>query len=144
MKKLLCVLLFAVIFNLFGCLSDSNSSIDPITYTTSTSTIYSTVYIKYEIIGTAPTVDITIENSSGGTSQYGPVSLPWTSEFTVSVKSSNFFAYLSAQNNSSSGSVTCNIYNKYKTSDSYTLFKSSTSNGAYVIATADGTIGAGI
>ena len=87
--------------------------------------------VKYEVTGTALTVDLTIENEDGGTSQFSDKPLPWTYSFTGA---SGDFVYVSAQNQGDTGSVTATIYidgEEYKTS---------TSSGAYVIATASGSI----
>jgi hypothetical protein len=88
--------------------------------------------IKYEIAGSASSVDVTMEWSDGGTRQYSNVAVPATWEF----KSWGYdgFVYLSAQNNGKSGSITCNIYHRDK------LFKTATSYGEYVIATVSGSI----
>jgi hypothetical protein len=96
---------------------------------------------KYVVTGTAPTVNLTIENSSGGTSQYSSKTLPWEYEFSGSVSNYGYdFLYVSAQNNSSSGSVTAQIYVKKSNENDYSLWKTSTSNGSYVIATASTSI----
>ena len=83
--------------------------------------------IKYEVTGTASTVDITYENRDGGTSQISDRYLPW--EYTFTGKSGDF-VYVSAQNQGSSGTVTVTIY------DGDRILDTSTSSGAYVIATA--------
>ena len=85
--------------------------------------------VKYEVTGTTPEVSTTIENESGGTSQFSNVSTPWIYEFQ---RGSGYFVYLSAQNQRSSGSVIVSIYFNGN------LYKTSTSSGAYVIATASG------
>jgi len=90
--------------------------------------------IEYEITGTATTVDITMNNQDSGTEQHSNVSVPWTKSFSVNVSGGYYFAYISAQNNGSSGSVTVKIYKNGK------LFKQATSSGAYAIATASGSI----
>ncbi|MDA3938346.1 MAG: hypothetical protein PF693_03420 [Spirochaetia bacterium] len=36
--------------------------------------------VLYKVTGTASTVNLTIENSDGGTSQYSDVPLPWTTQ----------------------------------------------------------------
>ena len=87
--------------------------------------------VRYEVTGTAALVDITIENSSGGTSQYADVAPPWTYDFSAKVDD---FVYVSAQNATSTGSVTATIKIDGDT------FKTSTSSGAYVIATASGSV----
>ena len=120
MKKIL----FALLFLLFvsGC---SQGSSGP-TMTT----------IVYEVSGTTSEISsITISNSDGGTSQYTDITtLPWT--YTFSVSSDEYtFLYVSAQNGTKSESVTVKIYKN----DS--VYKESTSSGAYVIATASGSHG---
>jgi hypothetical protein len=85
--------------------------------------------VQYKITGTANTVDVTLNNSSGGTEQYSNVSLPKTYSYKYF---EDWFLYISAQNQGQSGTVTTSIY--YKDN----LFKTSTSSGAYVIATASG------
>ncbi|MCD6167577.1 hypothetical protein J7K19_12905 [bacterium] len=89
--------------------------------------------VSYEVTGTCQTVFVTIANEDGGTSQFADVSVPWTYDFSHKV-SEGTFVYVSAQNQQDYGSVTVKIY-KYGD-----VFKSSTSSGAYVIATASGTI----
>ena len=87
--------------------------------------------IKYEVTGSAPSVSLTYENSSGGTSQTTGTPLPWT--YTFSGKPGDFL-YVSAQNDGASGSVTATIY------ENGSVVQTSTSSGAYVIATASGSI----
>lgn len=97
--------------------------------------------MKYVVTGTASTVNLTIENSSGGISQYSNNALPWEYDFSVSSSNSSYtFVYVSAQNNGASGSVTSDIYVKKSYEDDYSLFKTSTSNGSYVIATSSGSL----
>ncbi|MBU1628007.1 lipoprotein [bacterium] len=120
MKKILFALLFLLLVS--GC---SQGSSGP-TMTT----------IVYEVSGTTSEISgITISNSDGGTSQYTDITtLPWT--YTFSVSSDEYtFLYVSAQNGTESGSVTVKIYKN----DS--VYKESTSSGAYVIATASGSHG---
>jgi hypothetical protein len=98
---------------------------------TSTDSPKTTSYptITYEITGTARAVNITLNNPTGGTEQYANVGLP--SKFTYD-SFSDFFLYISAQNQGESGTVTVSIYVNGK------LYKTSTSSGAYVIASASG------
>jgi len=92
--------------------------------------LYQYLYrVEYEISGTASSVNVTLNNSTGGTEQYSTVLLPKKYSYTTF---SDSFLYISAQNNGSSGSVTVKIFLYGK------LFKTSTSSGAYVIATASG------
>ncbi|MFH1051219.1 MAG: hypothetical protein V1779_09880 [bacterium] len=87
--------------------------------------------VEYKISGTAIKVDVTLNNSSGGTEQYDDVTLPHSYQYR---SFNDNFVYISAQNQGQSGSVTVSIYHKG------ILFKTSTSSGAYVIATASGSI----
>jgi hypothetical protein len=87
--------------------------------------------VTYKITGTAIKVDVTLNNDTGGTEQYGNVYLPreyWYPLF------SDDFVYISAQNQGEYGTVIVSIY------VDGVLFKTSTSSGAYVIATASGLI----
>ena len=91
--------------------------------------------IKYEVTGTASSVSLTLNNKNDGTEQYSSVPLPWEMSFDVSIDSgSYYFAYVSAQNNGTTGTVTAKIY------VDGSEFKSATSSGAYVIATASGSV----
>jgi hypothetical protein len=93
--------------------------------------------IVYEVTGTAPAASIMITNAGGGTEMYD-VKLPFKYGFRVPIKRSDYdfgyHAYISAQNQGSKGSITVTIYVNEK------KFKTSTSNGAYVIAEADGVV----
>lgn len=86
--------------------------------------------VKYEVTGSASKVFVTYENEYGGTSQE-EVYLPWSYTFTAE---SGDYVYISAQNLGDSGSVTVTIYKDGE------VFKTSTSSGGYVIATASGFI----
>lgn len=83
---------------------------------------------KYTVTGTATTVDITYSNSSSGTSQQSAVANGWTYSWTD--KDFERFLYVSAQNQGATGDVTVTIFQDDK------QIKTSTSSGAYVIATA--------
>lgn len=85
--------------------------------------------VKYEITGSASKVDVTLNNETGGTEQFTGVSVPHTYIFN---DYTDWFLYISAQNQGESGSVTVTIY------VDGALFKTSTSSGAYVIASASG------
>jgi hypothetical protein len=116
------VAILAVIAVVIGVCSNSStpSTNKPTTYT-----------IKYEVTGSATFVSLTYENEDGGTSQIDSASVPWTHTFTAE---KGDFVYISAQNNGENGNVTANIYLNG------TLVKTSTSSGAYVIATASGSV----
>jgi len=86
-------------------------------------------YVIYEITGTASIVDVTLNNPTGGTEQYSEVTVPH--QFTYSQFPDDFL-YISAQNQGEYGSVTVTIYLNNE------VFKTATSEGAYVIATASG------
>lgn len=75
--------------------------------------------------------NITYENKDGGTEQKSSVSSSWSYSFTGE---SGQFVYISAQNNNQSGSVTVKIIRDGS------AFKEATSSGAYVIATASGSL----
>ena len=118
MKRSMFVLIAFLPLLLFSC-------IDTPTYTKD---------VKYEVTGTATAVDLTIENDNGGTSQYSDQATPWTYSFTGYPGD---FIYVSAQNQGDSGTVTATIYIDGE------VYKTSTSDGAYVIATASGSIPSG-
>ncbi len=94
-------------------------------------TVYENYTIKYEVTGSASSVSLTIENSDGGTSQFSDKPLPWTYTFTSKFDT---WIYCSAQNQGDAGTVTVKLYVNNE------VFKQSTSEGAYVIATASGTV----
>jgi hypothetical protein len=85
--------------------------------------------VVYEITGSARSASVTLANRSGGTEQYGNVSIPWS---YTDKSFSERFLYVSAQNQGDRGTITVSIYVNGK------LFKTSSSSGAYVIATASG------
>ena len=116
------VLIFVLIFSFGGCSkkSEDNSGGGGIT-------VYQ---IEYKATGTASNVFVTYENEDGGTSQK-EVSVPWLYSFSAGP---GFFVYISAQNQGETGSVTVTIYK------SGAVFKTSTSTGAYVIASASGSL----
>jgi len=90
-----------------------------------------TIDVEYRVTGSAQTVDITISNEGGGTSQFADQPVPWSYEFEGE---EDDFVYVSAQNQGETGTVTATIYKDGK------KFKNSTSSGAYVIATASGSL----
>lgn len=85
--------------------------------------------IEYEVSGSAGSYSITAEAADGSTFQRdvgnGVVLDAW-------IKDGNFI-YLSAQNNTGGGTVTCTIRKDGR------VYKQTTSEGAYVIATCSGT-----
>ena len=84
---------------------------------------------KYEVTGTAAIVNVTISNKDEGISQYNGVSVPWSTTFTKD-NMYTYNAFISAQNQGASGSVTVKIYRNGG------LVKSATSDGANCIAIA--------
>lgn len=83
----------------------------------------------YEVTGTATNVDITISDLFGGNIQHDNVNIPWQSQVYRNDSPENrIFAYISAQNQGSTGNITVKIY---RNGD---VIKSSTSTGAYCIA----------
>lgn len=87
--------------------------------------------VVYSVTGTATRVDLTYENSSGGTSQIANAVVPWEYSWTTAEKGD--FLYVSAQIVSEAGSITVTINKDGKT------LQSSTSSGFASIATASGT-----
>ncbi|MDP6433770.1 MAG: MmpS family transport accessory protein [Candidatus Scalindua sp.] len=88
--------------------------------------------VEYSVTGSGGSFDVTISNKDDGTSQFDNVSSGWT--YSFSTDDENHFLYVSAQNQSSSGSVTTKIFVDGDKK------KSSTSNGAYVIASCSMTV----
>lgn len=98
--------------------------------------------VKYVVSGNSSRVDLTIKNEHGGTSQYSDRNVPWEYEFSVkTTKSDSAFLYLSAQSNDpTSKTVITEIFVKKSFENDYSLFKTSTSNGTYVISTSSGSV----
>jgi hypothetical protein len=86
--------------------------------------------VTYEVTGTALGVSVTYNNSQGGTEQ-GEYNVPFKKTFSMKYGD---FMYISAQNSYDRGSVICKIYIDGEE------VKSSTSNGAYVIASCSGSV----
>ena len=87
-------------------------------------------FIEYTVSGSALQASLTFNNQSSGTEQH-KVWLPWTYSMVVS---KGYFAYISAQNQSSYGSVIVKILLNG------TEVKSSESTGEYGIASASGKV----
>lgn len=116
MKKLLASLMFISLVS--GCGGQSSEEKLPETYS-----------VTYSVTGlSTSSASLTYENSTGGTSQE-TVNLPWSKTMTFK---RDAFLYISAQNKSNIGTVTVSIK-----ANNITI-KTSTSNGAYAIATASG------
>lgn len=84
--------------------------------------------LEYRVTGSR--ASLTYSNCSGGTSQVGAATLPWS--FTCTSIPSGQFLYISAQNTGDSGTVSVAIYKRG------VLYRESSSTGAFVIATASG------
>jgi len=125
--KLKWFLLFLIILAAIGYASKGGSS------TTSNVASDDLHEVVYEVTGTASSVSITYQNESGGTAQQDSIGLPMTNKAGQSgmhfKMDDGAFMYISAQNEGSTGSVTCTIKVDGKT------VKTTTSQGAYVIAT---------
>ena len=87
-----------------------------------------TSLVTYEVTGTASSASMTYE-TPGGTSQQSDMSLPWSHTFSAE---EGQFLYISAQNQDRAGTVTAAI------KVDGVIAKSSTSSGAYVIASTSG------
>jgi hypothetical protein len=83
-----------------------------------------TYKVTYRVRGTAGRVALTFRTGQGGT-EHSVVPLPWQTSFDARGGS---FLYVSAQNQDSTGSVTCEILLEEETR------ATSTASGAYVIA----------
>jgi hypothetical protein len=86
--------------------------------------------VEYRVSGNAAQVSVIYRNPSGGTEQISNQVLPWSRSFTCEDAQ---FLFVTAQNVSgTNGSVTTQIFR------GGAQYKSSTSTGVGVIATADG------
>jgi hypothetical protein len=106
-----------VLLTLVGCGSKSDSGPDSVDTVT------------YRVDGSATSVAITYQNNTEGTSQI-TTTTPWTYSFQH--PHAGQFLYVSAQNQNETGTVHVSI------TLNGSLFKESTSSGAFVIATASG------
>ena len=95
-----------------------------------TCNLFVTHDVKYEVTGSAISVDVTYEKI-GDTIKNVGVLVPWSLSFTTNGDDD---VYISAKNKGASGSVTVTIY------DNDSEFRTSTKSGAYVIAEASGTL----
>jgi hypothetical protein len=84
---------------------------------------------KYEVTGTSGDYSVTIQNTDDNTQQWSSVSNGWYYSWS---QTGTRWLYLSAQNNTASGSVTVKIYKDGQ------VVASNTSYGAYSIATVSG------
>lgn len=87
--------------------------------------------VRYEVTGTAESVDITYENLNGGISQVTGMPLSWSITLTADPGD---YVYLSAWNRGETGSVTVTIY------EDGDVFRRATSEGAHVTASVSGTL----
>jgi hypothetical protein len=90
----------------------------------------STRRVTYRVTGTALSASLTYQNAQGGTVQR-TVGLPWEASETFK---DGDFVYISAQNQGDSGGVTTEIL------VDGTPWKKTTSDGAYMIASCDGSV----
>lgn len=90
-----------------------------------------TCLVVYEVTGKTRSVSVTLSNGSGNTEQYANYRVPFRMSFQMR---HGQFAYISAQNDEDEGYITSSIYVDEK------LFQTSTSRGAYVIASASGLV----
>ena len=112
MKKLVAITLIVCLCGLFSLGGTCNSP---------------SAVVEYRITGTASKVSVTLNNATGGTEQYDNVSVPHTYRYD---NFTDWFLYISAQNQGESGSVTVTIYLNGE------IVNTATSEGAYVIASA--------
>jgi len=89
--------------------------------------------VEYRLGGTASRADITLENETGGTEQFGNVLVKgWSKKFGAERRQ---FVYISAQNQDEGGSIRCEIWVNGE------LWKEAESRGAYCIASCSGAVG---
>lgn len=134
-KKKTPLVLWLILGIIFVCLVGyiiSQSRSDSSSYGDSYSvpTIKTIYRVTYEITGTTSGVSITLNNAQDGTEQ-GDYKLPFRKTYEMQPGS---FVYISAQNMYESGTVICKIYVDGEE------VKTSTSSGAYVIATCSGSL----
>jgi|APSaa5957512493_1039668.scaffolds.fasta_scaffold65327_2 hypothetical protein len=124
MKKVLFVILPLLL--LLGCGRDNPKKTTALERTGAQLRKEKVCDVEYRVSGSGGSFDVTFKNKDGGTSQYSNVRSGWTYSFSTS--DHGLFLYISAQNQTDGGSVTAKIYvNGIRE-------KTSTSNGAYVIA----------
>ena len=87
--------------------------------------------VKYKVYGTSGVANITLTLPTGELSQGTSASIPWS--FTCEGKVGSYVS-LTAQNKSTSGTITVEIHRDGK------IFKSITSYGGYAIASVSGTL----
>ena len=115
MKRLIVIIaVFAIFAALISCSSPTDSK--------------SEHKVLYEVTGTKASL-ITVRNGSGGTERIADVLLPWKKAYLGFKK--DHFVFVSAQM-AGNGSISVHIYVDDK------LYKSDSSSGAYVYATASG------
>lgn len=88
--------------------------------------------IEYRVIGTGTAGVITYETATGDSAQQANKALPWSFEMTDIEEGS--FLYVSAQNGTGSGTISCAIL-----VDGITV-ESNDSSGQFTICTASGTL----
>lgn len=129
------VVIGAVVMVVANLISTSNRTTSSSSYT---STVSSTSEVLYEVEGTATSVDITMETPSGtsqGANKKVPLANKETGKRGISLTMERGdFVYISAQNQGSSGTLTCKI-----SVDGVVIAKV-TSSGAYTIASCKGTV----
>ena len=91
--------------------------------------ISTTHTVKYEVTGSATSIDLTYNLDSDDASQENGRAVPWSKSFSADEGN---FLYVSAQNGGESGNVTCTIY------VDGVAAKTNTSTGGYTIATCSG------
>jgi len=134
MKKSILLLLTAILFVYPSCKKEITDCTDPQAenYNSEATIDCCCIYtVRYLVWGSSGDYNVTYQNSNGGTSQQSNVPSDWTYSFTATPGD---FVYLSAQNNNNTGSVSVTIY------QGPFVFETSTNTGAFVIATATGTL----
>jgi hypothetical protein len=113
--RLVCLSSAALVLILCGCENPLGGSVE----------------VEYEVTGSAYSVDVTYENSSGSTSREYGVGVPWSHSFYAEPGD---HVRITAQNTGLYGTVTVAIYLDGE------IYEAETSEGAYCTATASGTL----
>jgi hypothetical protein len=125
-----------IIFLTVGLLTHRIVNTNEPTVPVSSAKTYAGPEVEYEITGTASSVDVTLSNAQGDTEQFSNVTLSHSkvgrSKIYPYDSFPSHFLYISARNQDNTGNVTVSIYVNGN------LFKTSTSEGPFAIASASG------
>jgi len=104
----------------------------PIPTLTPTALPPNTLLVTYQVGGATSRASVTCVNAQGGTEQHTEASVPWQMDFGAH---NGTFVYVSAQNLSDWGSVSCRILINRRP------WRSSSSSGGFAVASCSGMVG---